>query len=107
MALRQPEQQTLEQLYKPKMTRQSAGESLPDRKGLTLSGKAATFIQELQSRKEETDSSPGHITSSALKEGGQEREVTFKIKGILRATIRSSNLSERRRSYMTLEMNHT
>ncbi|PLB47748.1 hypothetical protein P170DRAFT_510506 [Aspergillus steynii IBT 23096] len=77
--LRQPEQQTLEQLYKPRTKKQAGDQVGSEKRGLILSGKVANFIQELRARKGELKDISGQLTSSALEEVEQEREVAFEI----------------------------
>lgn len=75
--LRQPEQQSLEQLYKPR-TVLSVEKPGSEKRHLALTGKVADFIQELRKRKDESKIVSGLIASSAL-EVEQEREVAFEI----------------------------
>lgn len=82
--LRQAEQQTLEQLYQPRVVQDisdtSTDASLPlsDTNFLPFSGKIAMFMQEL--KKKRKNSTRGSSSSTlALEEVEQEREVAFEI----------------------------
>lgn len=74
--LQQPEQQTLEQLYKPKLDSKHATTDayfFPELHG---------FIEELRVRQESSRINSGMIHSSALEQVEQEREVTFEIEEV-------------------------
>ncbi|PYI17562.1 hypothetical protein BO99DRAFT_434452 [Aspergillus violaceofuscus CBS 115571] len=77
--LQQPEQQTLEQLYKPAPTDASDGDSNSSN-DLTYSGQAANFIEVLRQRRAEGKGvHDSTINSSALEEVEQEREVAYEV----------------------------
>lgn len=82
--LRQAEQQTLEQLYQPRVlqdisdTSTDASSSSSDITSLPLRGKIAMFMQELKERRKNATHGSNSSTL-ALEEVEQEREVAFEI----------------------------
>ncbi|GLB04652.1 hypothetical protein AtubIFM57258_010668 [Aspergillus tubingensis] len=77
--LQQSEQQTLEQLYKPRLCGSSDEErgllaALPP-----ATGRVAEFLEQLDHRRSESDLLQSTTTSSALEEVEQEREVAYEI----------------------------
>ncbi|KAL3263348.1 hypothetical protein ABHI18_001885 [Aspergillus niger] len=76
--LQQPEQQTLEELYQPRLV-DCNGEGTSRIKILPAAGKVAKFLEELQHRRNQSDLLQSAITSSALEEVEQEREVAYEI----------------------------
>ncbi|RAK78064.1 uncharacterized protein BO72DRAFT_477000 [Aspergillus fijiensis CBS 313.89] len=77
--LQQPEQQSLEQLYKPEPTDASDGDS-DSSNDFTYSGRAASFIEVLRQRRTEgKDIHHSAIASSAQEEVEQEREVAYEV----------------------------
>ncbi|KAI3088280.1 hypothetical protein CBS147353_187 [Aspergillus niger] len=76
--LQQPEQQTLEELYQPRLI-DCNGEGTSRIKILPAAGKVAKFLEELQHRRNQSDLLQSAITSSALEEVEQEREVAYEI----------------------------
>ena len=74
--LRQPEQQTLEQLYEPKIQSKSA--TAPG----TLAPKIAAFMKELNTRRKGFRDTANAVQGSALQEVEQEREVAFEVEAV-------------------------
>ncbi|KAI9776551.1 MAG: hypothetical protein M1816_005232, partial [Peltula sp. TS41687] len=74
--LRQPEQHTLEQLYKPKLHSKHATTDA------SLSPELHEFIEELRVRQEGSRINSSTIHSSALEQVEQEREVAFEIEEV-------------------------
>ncbi|RAK87649.1 hypothetical protein BO79DRAFT_246177 [Aspergillus costaricaensis CBS 115574] len=77
--LQQPEQQTLEELYKPRICGlgdkgKSSMATLPP-----ATGKVAVYLEQLHHRRHQSDLMQSAITSSALEEVEQEREVAYEI----------------------------
>ncbi|KAI1930837.1 hypothetical protein LOZ65_001413 [Ophidiomyces ophidiicola] len=76
-ALQQPEQQTLEHLYGPKV--QNNGNSLMKLGGIKLDSSIREIIQELQRQQRESIADHTPSFYSALEEVEQEREVAYQI----------------------------
>lgn len=74
--LRQTEQQTLAQLYKPRLKSKSAKASE------FFSPQVAAFTKELYSRKEGFQDTGNAVHGSALQEVEQEREVAFEVEAV-------------------------
>ncbi|KAE8149344.1 hypothetical protein BDV25DRAFT_156541 [Aspergillus avenaceus] len=77
--LQQPEQQTLERLYEPKSYKEHDTASLLDTATLPLGGKLSMFMEELRENRRQSHMVHGSVTSSALEEVEQEREVAYEI----------------------------
>ncbi|RAL03896.1 uncharacterized protein BO80DRAFT_487696 [Aspergillus ibericus CBS 121593] len=75
--LQQPEQQTLEDLYKPRID--TVDESVTGIDSDLLQGRVSQFMQELQNRRGRSDLVQNSITGSALEEVEQEREVAYEV----------------------------
>ena len=74
--LRQSERQTLEQLYKPRVTSKSI--TKPE----FLSPEIAGFMNELNTRRKEFQDTGAAVHGSTLQEVEQEREVAFEVEAI-------------------------
>lgn len=74
--LRQIEQKTLEQLYKPKLKSKAAKPSGP------FSAEIAAFMNELNNRRKGFQDSGNAVHGSALQEVEQEREVAFEVEAV-------------------------
>ncbi|KAE8135900.1 hypothetical protein BDV38DRAFT_120045 [Aspergillus pseudotamarii] len=77
--LQQPEQQTLEQLYKPQIPDIDLEEPTTGASSFSFSGRVAEFMQVLRQQHEESKLFQNSIVSSALEEVEQEREVAYEI----------------------------
>ncbi|THC92491.1 hypothetical protein EYZ11_008029 [Aspergillus tanneri] len=77
--LQQSEQQTLEQLYEPKSDKEHDIATSLDTAKLPLSGKLSIFMEELRESRRQSHVGHGSVTSSALEEVEQEREVAYEI----------------------------
>ncbi|KAE8372270.1 hypothetical protein BDV26DRAFT_274461 [Aspergillus bertholletiae] len=77
--LQQPEQQTLEQLYKPHLPSISIEEPTAETSSSSFSGKLAEFMQVLHDQRRQSKPDQNSIVSSALEEVEQEREVACEI----------------------------
>jgi hypothetical protein len=75
-ALRQPEKQTLEQLYKPRCKVKPATTSG------TFSPEIAAFMKELNKRRKGFEDTGNAVHGSALQEVEQEREVAFEVEAV-------------------------
>lgn len=75
-ALRQTEQQTLKQLYMPRIN------SRPVTANETLSPQIAGFMKELNTRRRGFQDTGNAVHGSALQEVEQEREVAFEVEAI-------------------------
>ena len=75
-ALRQPEQQTLAQLYQPRL------KSKPARALRFPSPQIAAFMKELNSRRKGFQDTGNAVHGSALQEVEQEREVAFEVEAV-------------------------
>jgi hypothetical protein len=76
--LRNPEQQTLEQLYAPQ-TLTDQPRAGPSRSSLRFSGRLGRFMRDLEQRQVDSDFDFGSINSSAMEEVEQQREVAYEI----------------------------
>ncbi|KAI9734262.1 MAG: hypothetical protein M1834_002366 [Cirrosporium novae-zelandiae] len=74
--LRQAEQQTLEQLYRPK-TKVKPAKSMG-----SLSPELATYMKELNVRRQEFQDTGNAVHGSALQEVEQEREVAYEVEAV-------------------------
>ncbi|PWY88271.1 hypothetical protein BO70DRAFT_419943 [Aspergillus heteromorphus CBS 117.55] len=77
--LQQPEQQTLEQLYKPLASGANDTGVGAESNSQPLEGKVAGFMKALRERHRQTHTTSTSIVSSALEEVEQEREVAYEI----------------------------
>jgi hypothetical protein len=74
--LQQPEQQTLEQLYKPKLESQHSTATV------SLARELPVFVEELRMQQQSSHANSNMIHSSAFEEVEQEREVAFEIEEV-------------------------
>lgn len=77
--LQQPEQQTLEQLYKPQILHDNNSPALSTTSALQPRGKLSEFMEQLKEMQQQSTIVQGSATSSALEEVEQEREVAYEI----------------------------
>ena len=77
--LQQPEQQTLEQLYKPQLFHDIDSPPSPVTSPLQLNQKLRQFMEELKQMQKQSHLTRASITSSAMEEVEQEREVACEI----------------------------
>ena len=75
-ALRQPEKQTLEQLYKPRFKSKPATTLGP------FSPEIDAFMKELNARRRDFQDTGNAVHGSALQEVEQEREVAFEVEAV-------------------------
>ena len=76
--IKQPEKQTLQQLYKPVALKQKMRAS-----ATTLAPQIAKFVEELQEcRKAFQDNTGSAVQASALQEVEQEREVAYQVQAV-------------------------
>lgn len=75
--IRQPEKQTLQQLYQPISLRKKARAS-----ATVMSPQITHFMQELHSRRKVFQDTSGAVQASALQEVEQEREVAYEVQAI-------------------------
>ncbi|PIG85815.1 hypothetical protein AARAC_009742 [Aspergillus arachidicola] len=77
--LQQPEQQTLEQLYKPQILDIDVKEPTTGASPFLFSGRVAEFMQVLRQQRQQSKFIQDSIVGSALEEVEQEREVAYQI----------------------------
>ncbi|KJK63248.1 Protein of unknown function DUF3638 [Aspergillus parasiticus SU-1] len=77
--LQQPEQQTLEQLYKPQILDIDVKEPTMGASPFPFSGRVAEFMQVLRQQHQQSKFIQDSIVGSALEEVEQEREVAYEI----------------------------
>ena len=74
--IKQPEKQTLEQLYKP------VGKPKTRSSAIVISPQVAIFMKELQARRKAFQDSGSAVQASALQEVEQEREVAYEVQAV-------------------------